>query len=145
MVTPDEQRAIQEENAKDDERFWEMMRDMNAAAAEDHRVASAAAEAKKAKHEGAAAEAGERLEATKARLAALERGESIAGGLRKKLDMAAAARAAGLTAKAIRRARLYASLTPVEFETALDRAKTVEAADRAMTREVRRVLRKRSE
>jgi hypothetical protein len=46
MVTPDEQRAIQEENAKDDERFWDMMQGMNAAAAEEHRVASVAAEAR---------------------------------------------------------------------------------------------------
>jgi hypothetical protein len=53
-----------------------MMQGMNAAAAEEHRVASVAAEAKKAKHE-----AGERLEAAKVRLAALERGESVAGGL----------------------------------------------------------------
>ena len=30
MVTPDEQRAIQEENAKDDERFWDALRDLNA-------------------------------------------------------------------------------------------------------------------
>ena len=28
MVTPDEQRAIQEANAEGDERFWETMRDM---------------------------------------------------------------------------------------------------------------------
>ena len=34
MVTPDEQRAIQEENAKDDERFWDTMRDVNASAIE---------------------------------------------------------------------------------------------------------------
>jgi hypothetical protein len=30
MVTPEEQRAVQEENAKDDERFWDAMRDIGA-------------------------------------------------------------------------------------------------------------------
>jgi hypothetical protein len=30
MVTPDEQRAVQEGNFKDDERFWDTMRDLNA-------------------------------------------------------------------------------------------------------------------
>jgi hypothetical protein len=46
MVTPDEQRAIQTENAKDDESFWDAMRDMNAASAEEHKGLIAAAEAK---------------------------------------------------------------------------------------------------
>ena len=46
MVTPDEQRAVQEENAKDDERFWELMRDLNAADAEGHKLLIASAEAK---------------------------------------------------------------------------------------------------
>ena len=36
MVTPDEQRAIQEENAKDDERFWDTMQEMNASSAGGH-------------------------------------------------------------------------------------------------------------
>ena len=36
MVTSDEQRAIQGENAKDEESFWGAMRDINAATAEDH-------------------------------------------------------------------------------------------------------------
>jgi hypothetical protein len=46
MVTLDEQRAIQEENAKDDERFWDAMQDMKAASVEDHKSLIAAAEAK---------------------------------------------------------------------------------------------------
>jgi hypothetical protein len=36
MVTSDEQRDVQEENAKDEESFWGAMRDINAATAEDH-------------------------------------------------------------------------------------------------------------
>jgi hypothetical protein len=49
-------------------------------------------------------------------------------------------KAAGFTTRDLTRMRLYASLTPAEFETALERAKTVEATDRAMDREVHRVL-----
>jgi hypothetical protein len=37
MPTPDEQRAVQEENAKDEERFWGAMRDMSDATIEDQR------------------------------------------------------------------------------------------------------------
>src|SRR5271170_2921987 len=38
MVTPDEQRAIQEENAKNDERFWDTTRDLNASHIEGHKA-----------------------------------------------------------------------------------------------------------
>jgi hypothetical protein len=34
MVTPEEQRAIQEENTKDDERFWNTLPDLNASSIE---------------------------------------------------------------------------------------------------------------
>lgn len=37
MVTPDEWRDVQEENAKDEESFWGAMRNINAATAEDHK------------------------------------------------------------------------------------------------------------
>ena len=84
MVTPEEQRAIRAENAKDDKRSWGDMRDMNANPAEDHKGLIAAAEAKKAAFERGAAEAGEKAEAAKGRVAALERGESVPGGMGKR-------------------------------------------------------------
>jgi hypothetical protein len=143
MVTQEDLRAVQEENAKDDEKFWDAMHGMNAASTEEHKLMIASAEAKRKEHERLSADAAEKREVARERLAKLARGETVAGGLGKKLDMAAVAKAAGLTARDIRRARLYASLNPAEFETALDRAKTVEAADTAMNREVRRVLRER--
>jgi hypothetical protein len=46
MVTPDEQRTVQEENAKGDEGFWEAMRDMGIASVEEHRALIARAETK---------------------------------------------------------------------------------------------------
>ena len=62
MVTPEEQGAVQEENFKDDERFWDTMRDLNAASVEEHKSLIASAEAKLKGHESAAADAGEKLE-----------------------------------------------------------------------------------
>ena len=69
MVTPDEQRAIQEENAKDDERFWDTMQEMNALSAEGHKLLVASAEAKREEHERLAADAAEKREVARERLA----------------------------------------------------------------------------
>ena len=54
MVTAEEQRAVQKENFKDDERFWCVMQDLNAASAEEHKSLIAAAEAKLKRHKSAA-------------------------------------------------------------------------------------------
>jgi hypothetical protein len=144
MVTPDEQWAIQTENVKDDEQFWDAMQEMNASSAEGHKLIAAAAEAKRQEHERQAADAVEKRDVARGRLAKLARGESVAGGLGKKVDMGALAKAAGLTAKDIRRARMYAFLTENEFETASKRAKAGHAAAKAGDRAMDRVLRERS-
>jgi hypothetical protein len=81
IVTPDEQRAIQEENAKNDEKFWDAMHGMNAASVEEHKLMIASAEAKRQEHERLAAE---KVEAARSRLAKLAHGETVAGGLGKK-------------------------------------------------------------
>ncbi len=141
MVTPDEQRAVQEGNFKDDERFWDTMRDLNVASVEEHKSLIASAEAKLKGHESAAADAGEKLETAKNRLQRLQRGESVSGGLGKKLDMAA-----GITPGHLRRMRLYGSLTKTEFESLLEPTwmkRRLEAADRVFDREVRRIIRAR--
>jgi hypothetical protein len=54
MVTPDEQRKIQVENARDDERFWDVMRDISASTAEDHKRVIVSSEAKLKQHDRAA-------------------------------------------------------------------------------------------
>ena len=74
MVTAEEQSAVQKENFKDDERFWGVMRDLNAASAEEHKSLIAAAEAKLKGHESAAADASEKLETAKS--CSLQRGEN---------------------------------------------------------------------
>ncbi len=97
MVTPDEQRAIQEENAKDDERFWDTLRDVGASSIKDHKALIARAEAVIAEQAPRVAEAAERVEVAKSRLEKLRRGETVPGGLGKRLDVVRALKAAGLT------------------------------------------------
>ena len=143
MVTAGDQRAIQAENAKDDEWFWGSMRDLNAASAKETRGLIAAAEAKRQRHEAAAADAGERVEAAKDRLARLKRGESVAGGLGEKLNAGTMMKTLSRP-RQIRRMALYASTTEAEFKTTFNRSwpERADAGDMLMDREVRRVLRR---
>jgi hypothetical protein len=146
MVTADEQHSLQEENLKDDERFWDMMRDLNAASVEDHKSLIAAAEAKLKGHESAAADASEKLGTAKDRLQRLQRGESVAGGLGKKLDIVAMMKAAGITPKQMERLRLFSNLTETEFESLFEPTRTkrwIDAGDKVFEREARRIIRAR--
>jgi hypothetical protein len=147
MVTPDEQRTVQEENAKGDERFWEAMRDMGIASVEEHRALIARAETKIAEQQPKAADAGERAQAAKDRLERIRRGESVPGGLGKPFDVRAALKAEGFTERDLRRTRLLASLTEAEMKQASAKtcAEVVDAADRAIEREARRIIRARRE
>jgi hypothetical protein len=145
MVTAEEQCAVQEENAKGDERFWEAMRDLNASHIEGHKAHIALAEAKIAEMAPEVAKAAEKVEVARSRLEKLKRGESVAGGLGKKLDVVAVMKAAGWTPSMMGRARLLASLTEAEFRQASAKtsAEVAGAADRAIEREARRIIRVR--
>ena len=147
MVTPDEQRAIQEANAEDDERFWDAMRDIGASSVEGHKALIALAETKIAEYAPKAAEAGERAQAAKDRLERIRRGESVPGGLGKPFDVRAAFKAEGFTERDLRRMRRLASLTEAEMKQASVKvgAEVVDAADRAIESEARRILRARRE
>ena len=76
---------MQAENAKDDERIWGAIRDLNASGVERHKSLIASAEKKIAESRGSA-EAAERAATAKDRVERLERGESVSGGLGKRLD-----------------------------------------------------------
>ena len=146
MVTPDEQRAVQEESFKDDERFWDTMRDLNASHIEGHKAQIAQAEAKIAEMAPEVAKAAERVEVARGRLEKLERGEDVAGGLGKRLDLRSLIKAAGLTPDMLRRARLFASLTEAEFEALHAPVVTkrwIDAVDKIVEREARRLIRAR--
>ena len=123
------------------------MRDMGIASVEEHRALIARAETKIAEQAPKAAEAGERAQAAKDRLERIRRGESVPGGLGKPFDVRAALKAAGFTERDHRRCELLASLTEAEMKPASAKAgaEVVDAADRAIEREVRRIIRARRE
>jgi hypothetical protein len=143
MVTQEDIRAVQEESFKDDERFWDTMRDMNASHIEGHKGLIAAAEAKIAEMAPEVAKAAEKVEVARSKREKLKRGESVAGGLGKKFDVAAAMKAAGFTPSMMRRMRLNGALSEAQFDAAVAHTKASEAYDKAFEREARRILRAR--
>jgi hypothetical protein len=143
MVTPDDQRAIQEENAKDDEQFWGSVHDMNAELVEGNKALVAKVEATIAEVAPQVQAAAERRDIAKARLEKIKRGETVAGGLGKRIDFEALLNEAGWTSLDFRRARLMKKLTEAEFDEALANMKVPEEHDRAFDREARRILRAR--
>jgi hypothetical protein len=91
MVTIDEQRRLQRENAEADERFWAGLQEMSAGAAEGQRELAANASRKAAESEASAKDAADKAATAKERLARLAKGEDVSGGLhrptpRKDLD-----------------------------------------------------------
>ncbi len=90
-MTPEELRSLQLENAKADAKFWDALGSSSEARAALSR--ELAAEAERAAE--AAKDASERASVAQERIEALERGESVAGGLGKPLDCADILRKAG--------------------------------------------------
>ena len=68
MVTAEEQRALQLDNAKEDIRHWSVMRDPHAGQVEGHKGIGATAERTIQHSEAAAAQAGEHVQAAQERL-----------------------------------------------------------------------------
>ena len=83
LVTLDEQRILQRENAETDEKLWSVIQGMNAAQAEGHKELAAKSAAIAAGAEATAADAAEKAAGAKERIDCLAKGEDVAGGLRK--------------------------------------------------------------
>jgi hypothetical protein len=83
MVTPEEQRGLQLANAKADAQFWDTLADAHAGTIEG---LIASAERTKAAAEAARAEVAEQAARAKDRIARIERGEDVAGGLGKPVE-----------------------------------------------------------
>jgi hypothetical protein len=143
MVTLDEQRALQFENAKADEQFWSSLHDMHASTVEDHKGLAVNVEDRIAQGHAEMAKAAQARDIAKARRERLERGEDVPGGLGKPLtpkDAKRIFREAGLTASDIRHCVNLNTLADVmdwdaimqEIHAAQERAK--KAAVRAMLR-----------
>jgi hypothetical protein len=82
MVTADEQRALQLENAKADESFWTSLHDMAKGTAEGHRGLAASVQSALAADEAAMADAMKRRAEARERIERIKRGEDVAGGLK---------------------------------------------------------------
>jgi pyruvate/2-oxoglutarate dehydrogenase complex dihydrolipoamide acyltransferase (E2) component len=86
MVTPDEQRALQLENAKADERFWTGHREFSESLVESHKAIAATAERAAATAQASAADGAAKAAAARDRVERIERGEDVEGGLGKPLS-----------------------------------------------------------
>jgi hypothetical protein len=83
MVTPDEQRALQKENAEAEEKFWARIHDMHAGTVEDHKGLAVTVDGKISNGQAEMAKAADRRAAARTRHERLQRGEDVPGGLGK--------------------------------------------------------------
>jgi hypothetical protein len=144
FLTSDDLRAVQEQNAKDDERIWGGIRDLNASGVEQHKSLIVSAEKKIAGYTAGSAEAAKRADAAKERLERIRRGESVPGGLEKRADFERLMKEAGITPSLLKRMKLLGTLTAEEFESFLEKIHVgFEAMDKAMDREARQILQAR--
>ncbi len=143
IVTPDEQTALQRENAEADVKLWETLQDMNASKAEGLKGVAALTSGQAAEAEAEAAKAAAEAARAKERLDKLAKGEAVAGGLGKpatREDMLKILKAAGMTLADIRHSRRLAALGKEHFELFLQ--ETLKELRRAEKRIDRKVLRK---
>jgi len=141
MVTADEQRTLQLENARTDAQFWDSMANMHAGTIKDHKDLAAAAERKIADGEAQKASAAEHAARAKDRIAQIERGEDVAGGLGKPLTWEHAmriCREAGMTTSDMQHAQVLAALPEEAIPQIVNAG--LEASDRAGKRMARRLL-----
>jgi hypothetical protein len=151
MPTPDEQRDVQLENAKADQRFWEGLRGLHADLVEGHKGVIAAAERAIANGEAGAANATTHANAATERVERIERGETVGGGFSKPLareDIEAIMMKAGMTRadirRCVRRAELPEELHEVVLSEVMRRTRLAEnAATNAVWRAFQRRARSR--
>jgi hypothetical protein len=86
MPTPDEQRELQLENARADERFHAGLADMSSTTVSDHKALAASIERKIAADQAAATAHAERAAEARDRAERIEPGDEVIGGLGKPLD-----------------------------------------------------------
>jgi hypothetical protein len=92
MPSADEQAAVRLANARTDAKLFAALHDMHAAVVADHERFAGTVDSKIAEGRAVLAEAAARLSAARERVAAIERGEAVAGGLGKPLDIEATLR-----------------------------------------------------
>jgi hypothetical protein len=138
MVTPDEQRSLQEESAKADERFWSVMRDMNAEAVEGQKGVIDLAERAVAEGQAGIALAEVGGARAKERLDRLGRGEAVSGGFDKPKTLEAILIEEGWSKSDLRHARrLNAAIKACGIETVLKEIrKRTDRAEKSVARDL---------
>jgi hypothetical protein len=112
MVTPDEQRGLQIENAEADERLWSGLRDVHADQIEGHKALVAKAQTTIASATSEMTHAGQKAAVAKERIEKLKNGENLSGGLSKSTTgFEKILRDAGWTKADLRHARELAELS----------------------------------
>lgn len=139
MVTLDEMRALQRENAEDDAKFWDALANMNAEHAEGLKGHSGMALRKASEAEAAAKEAASNAARAKDRLDKLAKGESVVGGLHKPMTAEDVCRLAGWTPTDIREAMAMSRLDKSAHEALLrDQLAAMLRAEKAVRRRLLR-------
>jgi hypothetical protein len=148
IVTPEEKRALQLENATADVKFWSALQDMNEEQAQGHKAMAASAEAKAMQFQTQATEATVETTRLRERIGKLQNGEAVDGGLGKPLGFAEIAnilKGAGWTKADLDHCRDVNELVKLAGEGILEiiATKSVNAQQRIARRIVRRMLRER--
>jgi hypothetical protein len=144
MVTPDEQRTVQLENAKVDAKQWSDISELHVATAEDYKGLAAKVANTITTAEAAAASSAANAKAAQERVERIERGENVEGGLGKPMtaeDVEAICIKAGWKREDFRRAILHADVGEDELRQAMP--EIIKRHDRATDAVLRAILRKR--
>jgi hypothetical protein len=145
MVTLGEQRDLKTENAKADERFWSLLKDLHESTASDHEGMATAAQSAAADGRAVAADAKTKAAEAAERIARIERGEDIAGGLSEPINIERFLRAAGWRTRDLDNARMLSDVSQAYGNEIVMREivdKSVAASNRAKRAVVRRLARK---
>ena len=116
MVTLDEQRQLQRENAEADAKFWSSVSDIFSATVNDQMAQAVKVERVIADGDEKAAETSARANDARDRLARIDKGEEVSGGLGKPMtyeDMIAVLKQAGMTDRDLQRCRDVADINKV--------------------------------
>jgi hypothetical protein len=147
MVTADEQRALQLENAEAEARFWEHLHSMSQEQVEDHKWLVALAECKITDGQSAASDAAAKAAIAKERIERIKRGENVEGGLGKPLSLEEChriMREAGLTTGDIRHCEQMSTVCDVFGDESIFKAiwervrRASERAERSVVRNLHR-------
>jgi hypothetical protein len=139
MAMSDEQRQLQRENAEQELAVCSSLHSIHEGTLADHKALAATLAGKIAEMEAGAAQSAAVVDAAKERLAKIDRGEEVSGGLGKAMSVEDNLRAAGWATADIEHCRVLATLKEVawaEFLAALHPA--LEKQRRAVARDILR-------